>query len=68
MSNDKNKIKVSDRVKRINLPGSCGTVKELREEVTGTTGTANGKAMMVAVLWDNGTFSYFSPESLEIVS
>jgi len=58
------KIKVEDRVKRQDRAGCLGTVVALREEVVGSSGQASHKEVLVKVQWDNGTVSYFSPESL----
>lgn len=68
-------FKVNDRVKRKELKdaktahvqGCHGKVKELRTDVTVTNPDAREKGLMLKVLWDNGTFSYVSPEAVEIV-
>lgn len=65
MSEEKKRFQEKDRVRRKSNGGGVGTVQELREEVTGTSGEASEKGLMVKVLWDNGTLSYFSPEALE---
>ena len=49
------------------MPRCLGVVKDMHEEIIGTSGDTKDKAMLVKVLWDNGTFSYFSPEALEVV-
>lgn len=59
---------VDDRVKRKEVEGCCGTVTEVRAEVTASTGDTSEKGLMVVVQWDNGTHSYFTPQSLEKVS
>ena len=59
------KFKENDRVRRIGSSACAGTVKGLRTELTATTVEAREKGLLVGVLWDNGTMSYFSPESLE---
>jgi len=59
--------KVDDRVRSINLPRCLGVVKEVHEEIIGTSGDTKDKALLIKVLWDNGTLSYFSPEALEVV-
>lgn len=65
---DENKVqKVNDRVKRKNNLGCLGVVKEVREEIVGSAGDTREKALIVKVLWDNGTVSYFDPESIENV-
>jgi hypothetical protein len=61
------KFKVNDRVKRLNSTSCYGTVKDTRYEVTATTGDAGQKGLLITVLWDNGTFSYFGPDGLEAV-
>jgi hypothetical protein len=58
-------FKVNDRVKRVSGSGCLGVVKEIREEIVGTSGDTKDKAVLVKVQWDNGTLSYFSPEALE---
>ncbi len=57
----------SARVRRKNGLRSLGTVKEIRTEVTASTGETGDKALMVVVDWDNGTQSYFTPNSLVVV-
>lgn len=47
--------------------GCIGTVKALREETTLAPKESRAKAMMVHVMWDNGTLSYHGPEALEVV-
>ena len=59
------KVKVNDRVKRKGRDGSLGTVKNIKEEVIGTKGDAKDRGLLIEVQWDNGTLSYFDPESLE---
>ena len=66
MTNSK-KFKVQDRVRRVNIPGTLGIVKELKTEVTASTQEAKEKSLMVTVLWDNGTYSYLGPDALEVV-
>lgn len=66
MADKPNQIQVSDRVQRVKDPGLQGVVKELRTETTSKQ-DAKEKGLMVQVLWDNGTLSYFSPESLKKV-
>ena len=58
-------FKVNDRVARKGKSACTGTVKELRKEVTATSGDVTSKALMVVVHWDNGTNSYLTPEALE---
>lgn len=67
MADKSNQLQVSDRVQRVKDPGLQGMVKEIRTETTSKQ-DAKEKGLMVQVLWDNGTLSYFSPESLKKVS
>ena len=61
------KFKVNDRVKRVS-GGSGGIIKELRVETTSVSHREeNDKNVLINVLWDNGTQSYFSPSALEII-
>lgn len=60
-----NEFKESDRVKRKDGAGCEGMVKEIREELTSSVEDSDEKAVMIQVLWDNGTLSYMSPEALE---
>ena len=64
------KLKEKDRVKRTTGVGSLGTVKEVRFELenSGLSEEARQKGAMVGVHWDSGTFSYFAPDALEVVS
>ena len=47
--------------------GCIGTIKALREETTLAPQESRAKALMIQVMWDNGTLSYHGPESLEVV-
>jgi hypothetical protein len=58
-------LKVNDRVRRVYGGGCCGTVKDVREEVTASADDRREKALLINVLWDNGTMSCFSPDGLE---
>ncbi len=64
------KVKEKDRVRRVAVNGSLGTVKEVRFELenSGLSEDARQKGAMVGVHWDSGTYSYFAPDALEIVS
>ncbi|MDC0358876.1 hypothetical protein OAO01_08675 [Oligoflexia bacterium] len=62
------KVKIDDRVKRKKGEGCLGTVKDVRAEVVASGGDSKDKALLVSVKWDNGTFSYFVPEALEVVT
>ena len=56
--------KKGDRVQKIVEPGLTGTIEEVRQEATSTLDKQDEKAFLVRVAWDNGTVSYFDPESL----
>lgn len=58
-------VAVSDRVKRSDYPGCHGVIKELHQEVTGSSGQTARRAWLCKVQWDNGTFSYYNPFHLE---
>ena len=60
-------LKPGDRVKRKNNLGCYGVLKDVREEVIGSSGEAREKGLLAEVKWDNGTVSYFDPQSLERV-
>ncbi len=62
------KFKVNDRVRRVTGQGCWGVVKDVRSEVTSAGRPEEGnKNLMINVQWDNGTLSYFSPASLEVI-
>jgi hypothetical protein len=60
-------IKPEDKVQRRNQPGCYGTVRDVRKEVTASSVDSGTQAFLVSVQWDNGTFSYFTPDALEVV-
>lgn len=60
-------LEVGARVMRKQRQGCRGTVKEVRAEVTATTGETEDRGLMVVVDWDNGTQSYFTPNNLTVV-
>jgi len=62
----KKDLKVNSRVKKKNVLGCLGVVKEMREEIVSSSGDTREKALIVKVSWDNGTESFFDPESLEL--
>jgi len=62
-----NKLEVSDRVRRKEMRGCLGRVKDIRAEVTLSAADTKEKALLVSVQWDNGTLSYFTPDALEKV-
>lgn len=49
------------------LSGALGTVKAVREETSTSSESARERSIMIQVLWDNGTLSYFGPEGLEAI-
>ncbi|MCB0336830.1 MAG: hypothetical protein KDD62_11015 [Bdellovibrionales bacterium] len=61
-------LKEGDRVIQKEKPGCQGIIKMLREETVGSSGAVDNKAIMIKVLWDNGTYSYFSPDALSKAS
>ena len=62
-------IKVNDRVKRTIQGGCFGTVKDVREEITAkVTDKDKEGALLINVIWDNGTLSYVAPEALEVIN
>ena len=61
-------IKIGDRVIAVERQSIKGIVKDVRSEVTAKPDQKDKeKSLLVSVLWDNGTFSYFSPEKLKVV-
>ncbi len=65
---EENKFKVSDRVKRVKGGGCFGTVKDVRAEISTNKSDTREKPIMIGVLWDNGTLSYFAPAALSEAS
>ena len=61
------KIKIGDRVKQSQREGLQGVVKGVHSETTAKADQKD-KALMIEVLWDNGTLSYLTPEQLQVVS
>lgn len=61
------KLQVNDRVKRVSGTGCLGVVREVKTEVTAVKPEEQEKGIMIAVAWDNGTVSYFSPGALQVV-
>ena len=59
-------LQISDRVQKIKEPGIQGIVKDIRTETTSKQDSKE-KNLMIQVMWDNGTVSYFSPENLRKV-
>lgn len=62
------KFKINDRVKRTDQPSIKGLVTALREDVTVSKADLKEAGTIVGVQWDSGTFSYFSPDALEVVA
>ena len=65
------KIEVNMRVRRANKIGCCGTVKDVRTEVTKARNEKKDNdrnSLMINVQWDNGTVSYLAPDALEAAS
>lgn len=61
-------FKVNDRVVRAGGDRSKGVVREVREESTASAAEAikdREKLLIIEVLWDNGTLSFFGPAGLE---
>jgi len=61
------KVKPNDRVRRSLKDGCQGVVRELRTDVTAHNAEAKEKSVMATILWDNGTQSSMTPDSLELV-
>lgn len=61
------KFNIDDRVRSLSGDRCLGVVKEVREELVSPTDEVRDRVKMIKVLWDNGTFSYFGPEALELV-
>jgi hypothetical protein len=60
------KFKVKDRVRRVGGSGCSGVVTDVRIETTISAAEADKeKNLMIQVLWDNGTQSFFGPDGLE---
>ena len=60
-----NGLQKNDRVKWCDKSQSHGTVTDVREEVTGTSGEAEKKALMIYVRWDDGTQSCVAPGAVQ---
>ncbi len=50
----------------ISIRGCLGVIKALCQETTITSKENKARAMMIQVLWDNGTLSYHGPEAIEV--
>jgi len=64
MSEKKISFQVNDKVVKSKDSGLRGIVREIRTETTSKQDSNESNSIMVQVLWDNGTLSYMSPESL----
>jgi hypothetical protein len=61
-------FKAGDRVIRVHVPGSLGTVKEIREEtVQSGDSREKDRPVIIGVQWDNGTMSFFGSAGLKLV-
>lgn len=58
-------LAINDRVKRKGGKGCFGIVKEIRQEVTASS-ELREPGLSIGVQWDNGTYSFFSVEGLEV--
>ena len=62
------KLKVGDRVTQADKGGLKGIIKDILSEVTAKADQKEReKSLLISVLWDNGTLSYFAPEKLKVV-
>ena len=61
-------FKIQDRVKRVEGEQSEGTVTMVRAETHGTAAERKERGVIIGVQWDNGTFSYFTPDALVVLS
>lgn len=64
MSEKKVIFQVNDKVVKSKDSGLRGIVKEIRTETTSKQDSRDSNNIMIQVLWDNGTLSYMSPESI----
>lgn len=69
MSEDTKKkvIKEADVVRRIQGTPIRGVVTSIRNDSGGGASSRGERGVMIGVKWDNGSFSYFVPDSLEVV-
>lgn len=63
---EQDKVKVGDRVVLTQKEGLQGSVKGVHFETTAKA-EQRDKALMIEVMWDNGTLSYVTPEQLKLV-
>ena len=65
---DSERFKEGERVVRVHIPGSQGTVREIREEtVQSGDSREKDRPVIIGVQWDNGTLSYFGTAGLKHV-
>ncbi|NMC62482.1 MAG: hypothetical protein GYA55_04870 [SAR324 cluster bacterium] len=58
------KFKVGDRVIHLNKEGLKGVVKGVHSETTAKADQKE-KALMIEIMWDNGTLSYMTMEQIK---
>ena len=58
-------FKKKQRVKRADGSGCLGTVVEIQDE-SDKGSEHNEKGVLISVQWDNGTYSYFTPEGITL--
>ena len=63
---EQDKVKIGDRVVMVQKEGLQGSVKGVHFETTAKMDQRD-RAMMVEIMWDNGTLSYVTPEQLKVV-
>ena len=62
-------FKTGDRVTRVHVSGSQGTVKEIREETVQQGDSRDrDRPLIIGVQWDNGTVSFFGQQGLKKVT
>jgi len=69
LMNEKNggvELKISDRVRRVDGQGTNGLVKTIRHDSLASASIRDEKGLLIGVQWDNGTYSYLTPESLRL--
>ena len=60
------KFKEKGKVKRVQGSPALGIVTSIRADSGGGASERGERGIMVGVQWDNGTFSYFTPDALEL--
>ena len=66
-TNTTKKIKEKDKVRRHDQKGPFGVVSALRYDSAGGNSDRHEKGVIIGVQWDNGTFSYLTPDALDVV-